>query len=151
MFSKGNMPKSMGTVILSPKSASSPISSFHPSASLGIFPNASSSFPGSSKLPNPLRSPFVKSPQMFAPPKEDPHVLTSNSKWNRQRLVFAKVVLSPNIFLWSPEPRTTNSCNPLLRCKTLGRKNIWLWTRWVRIPSLFIACGLSQVFSFVET
>lgn len=151
MFSKGNMPQSVGTVILSPKSASSPNFSFHPGSSLGIFPNASSSLPVSSKLPNPFRSPFVKSPQMLAPRQEDPHVLTSHSKWNRQRLVFAKVVLSPNIFLWSLEPHTTNSCNPLLRCKTLGRKNIWLWTRWVRIPSLFIACGLSQVFNFVET
>lgn len=62
-------------------------------------------------------------------PKTDPHVLTSNSKWNRQRLVFGKVVLSPRIFLWSPDPHTTNSSlhvkhHPLLH-PSLKMQNSW--------------------------
>lgn len=45
-------------------------SSFQPSSSLGIFPNASSSFPVSSKFPNPFSFPFAKHPQMLPHPKQ---------------------------------------------------------------------------------
>lgn len=100
------MSKSMGTVILSLKSAPSPKSSFYPSSSLGILPNASFSFPVSSKFPNPFCSFCKISPNCFLPQGRPSCAPTPG---RAERLVFGKEVLSQNIFLQSPESHTTHS------------------------------------------
>lgn len=106
-------------------------SSFQLSSSLGIFSNASSSFPVSSKFPNLVSSPFAKSPKRILPPKQE-HICSPPTPGG---VSFWKGSSFLNIFLQSPESHTTNSLlcikyypflQPSFRCTSPARNNIWL-------------------------
>ena len=93
----------------------------------GILTDGNVSFPVSRKFQNPFCSSFTKSPSTASSHKADPHMPTSNSGQNKQRLVLGKGVLSPDFFLQAGNPTPpVHHCvqsiplsySSLLKCKT---------------------------------